>query len=115
MTSVRRSREVGRRIMSKTKTAFSLGKLVVTANVDANMKIQKIFKQFVLDSLEQYKRKDWGDSSKQEKLANEKALRGTPEEQARLVAKYNYNKSIAIYIITEWDRSVTTVLYAHEY
>lgn len=52
-----------------------------------------------------------GDLTDGDKELNDLAVKRGDD---RIVAKYN-NQHGDIYIITEWDRSVTTVLFTHEY
>ena len=54
---------------------------------------------------------DWGDLDTEDKEANERAL----AEGTRLLSCYEVAGGKRIYIITEWDRSVTTVLLPDEY
>ena len=62
--------------------------------------------------LDRHVRGDWGRKLEfDDILANENAL----VEGERLLSKYEVRPGIAIYIITEWDRSVTTVLLPEEY
>jgi hypothetical protein len=56
-------------------------------------------------------RGDWGDLSSEDKLANKRAL----EEGTRLLSAYHLKTGQKIWIITEWDRSATTVLLPEEY
>ncbi len=53
---------------------------------------------------------DWGDLDADDKLANEEALR----EGARILSAY-LTAPQKIFVITEADRSMTTVLFAQEY
>ena len=63
------------------------------------------------DSLKnKYCNKDWGDTCKEDCEYNNDAL----INEDRIFAKYK--TSVAdVFIITEWDRSVTTILFASEY
>lgn len=62
--------------------------------------------------LDRHVRADWGDELDFEDiLANEQAL----ENGDRLLSKYRVRPGVSIYIITEWDRSATTVLLPDEY
>ena len=54
---------------------------------------------------------DWGDLCDEDKQANEEAL----EAGERLLSCYQIGGGKRIYIITERDRSVTTVLLPEEY
>ena len=61
--------------------------------------------------MRRHKRGDWGDLSEEDKQVNEDALKNGE----RLLSAYDLSNGAHIYIITEWDRSVTTVLLASEY
>lgn len=54
---------------------------------------------------------DWGDLSREDMKANADALK----EGTRLLSAYHLKNNTKIWIITEWDRSVTTVLLPQEY
>jgi len=54
---------------------------------------------------------DWGDVCEEDRLANEFAL----ENELRLFSVYHLSDGTKIWIITEADRSVTTVLLPSEY
>jgi hypothetical protein len=64
----------------------------------------------VMNSLDRFAAHDWGDLCEEDKRANEDAL----ANDDRIFAKYNTSRG-PIYIITEWDRSATTVLFTDEY
>ena len=62
--------------------------------------------------LDRHVRADWGDQLEFEDiLANEQAL----VDGERLLSKYQVSPGISIYIITEADRSMTTLLLPEEY
>jgi phosphoserine phosphatase len=54
---------------------------------------------------------DWGDLSREDLLANAQALK----EGTRLLSAYHLKNGTKIWIITEWDRSATTLLLPEEY
>ena len=89
---------------------FSLGKLVMTRAVHDKMNSDIDFAIGVLDSMERYRSCDWGDLCESDKAENEQALK----DGERIFALYNIG-SDKIYIITERDRSVTTILFPYEY
>lgn len=89
---------------------FSLGKLVMTRAVHEKMNSDIDFAIGVLESFERYRSCDWCDLCSEDKAENEKALRNGE----RIFAPYNIGNE-KIYIITEWDRSVTTLLLPEEY
>ena len=53
---------------------------------------------------------DWGDVCDEDKKANDFAL----DNKERILSSYEITGE-KIWIITEWDRSVTTVLFPSEY
>ena len=89
---------------------FSLGKLVMTRAVHDKMNSDIDFAIGVLESMEKYRSCDWGDLSESDQAENEHALK----EGERIFALYNIGNE-KVYIITEWDRSVTTILFPYEY
>jgi hypothetical protein len=54
---------------------------------------------------------DWGDLSGEDMRANAEALK----EGTRLLSAYQLKDGRKLWIITEWDRSVTTALLPEEY
>lgn len=89
---------------------FKLGKLVMTRGVHSKIKEDVDFAIGVLDAFERYQRCDWGDLCEDDKAQNENAL----IDGERIFAVYNIGKE-KVYIITEHDRSVTTILFPEEY
>jgi hypothetical protein len=65
----------------------------------------------VLDAMLRHARCDWGDVSDQDREENNFSLR----EDFRLFSVYKDSAGIKFYIITEADRSVTTVLLPEDY
>lgn len=53
---------------------------------------------------------DWGDLGKEDKQANEDAI----QHGDRILSMYQL-KGEKFYVITEWDRSATTVMLAEDY
>ena len=90
---------------------FSVGQTVITNGVYALLQKDKEFEAFVGKSFVRHCNGDWGDLDEEDKNANEDALKNG----YRLLSKYEYNGDTSIYIITEWDRSVTTILFPSEY
>ena len=90
---------------------FKLGKLVMTRGVHSKIKEDVDFSIGVLDAFERYQRCDWGDLCEEDKAENEHALK----EGERIFAVYNIGDEKKLWIITEWDRSVTTLLLPEEY
>lgn len=91
---------------------LNLGKTVVTRGIDERMDKDPLFGKFVLKSLGRYTNCDWGDTCDEDKKSNEDAV----INGERILAVYIYPKTKEkIWIITEWDRSITTILFPDEY
>jgi len=87
---------------------FPLGKLTMTIGVAS------LFTGRELDLLyliRRHARCDWGDLCDEDKQINDLALL----YGKRLFSCYQVNPELTVYIITEWDRSVTTILLPGEY
>jgi hypothetical protein len=54
---------------------------------------------------------DWGELSPDDWSANDAALR----EGSRVLSAYQLGTGVKLWIITEWDRSVTTLLLPEDY
>lgn len=96
----------------KAKAKFELGRVVVARGIDDRMERDPTFKRFIQRSLGRYMNCDWGDTDEEDANSNNEALK----EGERLIAVYILpNTDVKIWIITEWDRSVTTILFPDEY
>tara|TARA_Y100000310_G_scaffold23381_1_gene22354 strand:- start:1126 stop:2241 length:1116 start_codon:yes stop_codon:yes gene_type:complete len=98
-------------MFASTKTAgkFRLGRLVQTRGVAHKARENDEFGREVMDALRKYQRGDWGISK--DKRMNDAAVKSGDE---RIMGVYPTVEG-DIWIITEWDRSVTTVLFPGEY
>ena len=56
---------------------------------------------------------DWGDLCADDKQLNDQALKSGYE--GRLFSSYQIDDQLKVWVITEWDRSVTTLLLPSEY
>lgn len=61
--------------------------------------------------LERHCRGDWGDVDKHDARANDAAVKNGE----RILSAYTLKTGVQIWIITEWDRSVTTILLPSDY
>lgn len=86
---------------------FALGEVVATANVLAYANQNKID---LLSLLNRHQHGDWGDLCDEDKASNETAL----TEPLRIFSSY-LERGKKVWIITEADRSVTTILLAQDY
>ena len=87
---------------------FSLGLVVATPGA---LEALETAGQAPQELLARHAQCDWGDLVKDDIDANNHAL----EEGSRLFSAYNLNDGTRIWLITEADRSVTTLLLPREY
>jgi hypothetical protein len=85
---------------------FPLGYLVATPGV-----IEKIPHEELQTALNRHASGDWGELDAEDRRANESAL----IEGQRLLSAYDSKDKTRFWILTEWDRSVTTILLPMEY
>lgn len=86
--------------------ALTLGAVVATPAVLAVVRAKAVHA-----ALERHRHGDWGDVSPVSRAANDDAARSGEE---RVISVYSDGDTI-FWIITEWDRSVTTVLLPDDY
>lgn len=97
---------------TKTSMPLVLIPLVETAAVNAARSNDPKFSEFVQNSLRRYFFLDWGEMCEEDKSLNDWAL----DREERIFASYSdKEKNYKIWIITEADRSVTTILFPDEY
>ncbi|MCC8049723.1 MAG: hypothetical protein LIP10_03555 [Clostridiales bacterium] len=89
---------------------FELGRTVMTNEVCYRRITDKDFDYFMTNSLKKYQKQDWGDICEEDKELNDAAVR----DGEQIVALYKYSDDVSIYIITESDRSVTTICFPYE-
>ena len=92
-------------------TGFNLGSIACTRGVFERMQKDFEFSEFVKASLMRHLIGDWGDLCVEDRQENEVSL----AEGFRLLSAYNSNGHPKIWIITEADRSATTILFPSEY
>ncbi len=90
---------------------FNMGEIYETHKINDAIDNNKQFEKEILNCFMRYKNHDWGDICAKDKQSNDKALKN---EEIRIFAAYETSKG-KIYIITEWDRSATTIFFASEY
>ena len=93
-------------------TKFSMGRLVMTRGVNDLVADSTPFAKFVMQSMKRHANGDWGDMTQDDKAENELSLR---EGNLRLFSAYEHPTLPKIWIITEADRSATTILFPEEY
>ena len=92
-------------IIVATPTKFPLGQIAVTANAQAQLDPAAI-----QDGLRRHAAGDWGELCQDDRQENELSL----EEGGRLMSVYRCG-NVKFWIITEADRSATTVLLPEDY
>ena len=85
---------------------FALGRTVITRGA-----LDALAQDDVLSGLSRHARGDWGDVCSEDREANDAAL----SCGARLLSAYRTPDGTKFWIITEADRSATTVLLPEEY
>ena len=90
----------------KVEGKFPLGQTVSTSGAFSTLTSDDVLRGILRHSTG-----DWGELDDEDKAHNEKALL----TGGRLVSRYSSAEGDPFYIITEWDRSLTTVLLTHDY
>lgn len=85
---------------------FPLGRTVITQGAK-----EALTDYDIVLGLSRHHSGDWGDLDEPDLAVNERALL----TEGRLVSVYSSTRHVRFYIITEADRSFTTVLLPHEY
>ena len=95
-------------IVRPLKTKFSLG--VIVATPGALEALDKAATN-AEDLLIRHQNWDWGDIPIEDAEQNELAV----TQGLRILSNYPLDNDVRVWIITEWDRSVTTLLLPEEY
>lgn len=85
---------------------FRLGRILSTPNALSRLTHEEIFR-----SLQRHQSGDWGDVDDHDRQENEVSL----EQGFRLLSVYRSLDGTKFWIITEADRSITTVLMPEDY
>lgn len=98
-----------------TRPSFPLGQMVMTATVANIIADDAGFSAFSAACMKRHMTGDWGEMSPEDIDSNNRAL----VEGSRLFSSYKMSKAIGrddkLWIITEADRSATTILFPSEY
>jgi len=92
-------------------TKFDHGRIVMTRKINNKVADDEEFAKFVINSLKRHLKGDWGDLPKEDEKENDLAVK---EGNLRIFSAYE-NENNKIWIITEADRSATTILFPEEY
>ena len=85
---------------------FPMGRIVMTNGVQATIAADEL-----LTAVFRHAQGDWGDLGEEDRRTNEEAL----VFQMRLFSQYKTSDGKKFWIITEHDRSCTTILLPNEY
>lgn len=85
---------------------FRIGRIVSTPNA-----LVRLTPEDILVGIQRHQSGDWGDISEEDKQENELSL----QKDFRLLSVYRSAQGITFWLITEADRSVTTVLLPEDY
>lgn len=92
--------------MATSHPQFPLGQTVITPGALAALKPED-----TLTALSRHVRGDWGELDPEDQLENERSLKAG----YRLLSAYRSQDGTRFWVITEADRSVTTILLPSEY
>jgi hypothetical protein len=87
---------------------FTLGQTLITPGAEEALQLAG---QTAIEFLRRHMSGDWGELSDEDRMENELSL----EQGFRLLSRYQTAKGERIWIITEADRSATTILLPMEY
>lgn len=85
---------------------FPMGRIVMTKGVQKSITAEE-----TLTAILRHSQGDWGTLCEEDRVANEEAL----VQQLRLFSVYHAMDGTKFWIITEHDRSYTTILLPNEY
>ena len=97
---------------------FALGRIVATARVWELIDSNDAFSMFATLCFSRYLQNDWGELEPEDWRMNDLAVENGDD---RILASYQFPSEIKVegeeklWIITEWDRSVTTLLFPGDY
>ena len=90
----------------KSNRKFTLGRVAIAHGASSTLA-----ECHVWNALNRHANGDWGDLCEEDRELNEWSV----EHTARLMSRYSTDDGTCFWIITEWDRSVTTILLPEEY
>ena len=85
---------------------FELGRIVITRDAIAEISWENI-----LAAIRRHVHGDWSNVEAEDRQANDDALRCDD----RLLSSYESARQIEFWLLTEWDRTVTTILLPSDY
>ena len=95
-------------MIANPTSRFSLGRIVATPGA---LQAMQDSMQSPTEFLTRHAAGDWGDICPSDKSLNDEAV----TDEGRLLSAYRTSLGVKLWIITEADRSVTTILLPEEY
>lgn len=89
---------------------LTLGQVVATRGIVDYIADDQALEMEMSNLVMRHESGDWGDLDEEDIKANNFAL----QHGERILSSYML-KGKKVWVITEWDRSVTTILFPHEY
>lgn len=90
---------------------FELGQTVMTRGIQEAIKFNTLTNRDIQSVLAKHHSGDWGDLEEDDKRMNDAAVEN---EDDRIFSMYKL-RGLKVYVVTEEDRSITTVLFPEEY
>ena len=90
------------------KKVVPLGQVVSTPGA---LKALEDYNQSPIEFISRHRKGDWGEVCGDDWKLNDQDLK----DGNRLLSAYRTKKSVKLWVITEWDRSATTLLLPSEY
>ena len=87
-------------------TEFPLGQTVITSNAQ-----RTLHPEDVVQCMARHAANDWGEVNDEDKHLNDQALK----DDDRILSAYTDRNGVKFWIITEADRSATTILLPEDY
>jgi hypothetical protein len=97
--------------MNKTTTTAPLFPLGLTCATPGALEALSETEQEAAEFLHRHQHGDWGDMCDEDKRENEFSV----DKQLRIFSAYHLSDGTKLWVITEADRSVTTILLPSEY
>lgn len=93
---------------------FNLGRLVATPGA---IRVLADAQQTPTHFFALHVNGDWGELDAEDRRSNDRAIahEGHLDRQQRVFSSYLTVNKVKLWVITEWDRSVTTILLPEEY
>ncbi len=98
-------------------SSLQLGQVVMTAGVASDIAMNPAMEEELRKCLKRHESKDWGNICEEDWALNDESAKADEEgrEGDAILSSYDLSSGATLWIITEWNRTVTTLLYPEEY